>query len=365
MIMNTDNRNIEAIKGRGTAANPANRFARLEVQPDPEYTEGGISPKTCFYSDDASEVIAVNDSPDVPFDVSLNPYRGCEHGCVYCYARPFHEYLDMSPGLDFETKIMVKKDAAQKLRRQLQRSYWKPRNLSVSGVTDPYQPVERKLGVTRRCLEVLAEFRNPFTIVTKNYLVTRDIDILEKMARYNAVKVMISLTSLNPDLIRVLEPRTSRPERRLKAIQELSQAGIPTGVLFAPIIPALNDEELPAMVAAAAKAGASFGNYVLLRLPGAVVPLFEQWLDQHYPDRKKKILGRLTSLRGGKLYDTRYGYRMKGQGAYAEQLRQTFQISCRRFRLAEEGPSLNAAGFRRVPSQGELDLFQDLCRVPT
>lgn len=349
--------NTEAIRGRGTAANPANRFARLEVQPDPEYTEGGISPKTCFYSDDASDVIAVNDSPDVPFEASLNPYRGCEHGCVYCYARPFHEYLDMSPGLDFETKIMVKKDAAQKLRRQLQLPSWKPRTLSVSGVTDPYQPVERRLGVTRRCLEVLAEFRNPFTIVTKNYMVTRDIDILEELARHQAVRVMISLTSLNPDLTSVMEPRTSRPDRRLKAIHELSRAGIPVGVLFAPVIPALTDEELPVMVSAAAKAGATFGNYVLLRLPGAVVPLFEQWLEQHYPYRKQKILSRLASLRGGKLYDTRFGYRMKGQGAYADHIRQTFQISCRRYGLAEEGPALSISAFRRIPSQGELDLF--------
>ena len=355
--MDAQKTNTEAIRGRGTAANPANRFARLEVQPDSEYTEGGISPKTCFYSDDASDVIAVNDSPDVPFDASLNPYRGCEHGCVYCYARPFHEYLDMSPGLDFETKIMVKKDAAQKLRRQLQRPSWKPRTLSVSGVTDPYQPVERRLGITRRCLEVLAEFRNPFTIVTKNYMVTRDIDILEEMSRHQAVRVMISLTSLNSDLTRIMEPRTSRPERRLKAIRELSRAGIPVGVLFAPVIPALTDEELPAMVDAAVKAGAMFGNYVLLRLPGAVVPLFEQWLDQHYPDRKQKILSRLMSLRGGKLYDTRFGYRMKGEGAYADQIRQTFRISCRRHGLADEGPPLNASAFRRVPSQGELDLF--------
>ena len=355
--MDAHKQNTEAIRGRGTASNPANRFARLEVQPDPEHAEGGISPKTCFYSDDASDVIAVNESPDVPFEASLNPYRGCEHGCVYCYARPFHEYLDMSPGLDFETKIMVKKDAAQKLRQQLQRPSWKPKTLSVSGVTDPYQPVERRLGVTRRCLEVLAEFRNPFTIVTKNYMVTRDIDILEEMARHKAVRVMISLTSLNADLTQIMEPRTSRPERRLKAINELSRAGIPVGVLFAPVVPGLTDEELPAMVAAAARAGAAFGNYVLLRLPGAVAPLFESWLEQHFPDRKNKILNRMKSLRGGKLYDTRFGYRMKGQGPFAEQVRQTFLIHSRKHGLDDSGPALSTAHFRRVPSQGELDLW--------
>ncbi len=355
--MSRDNLNSQSIRGRGTANNPANRFARLEVQPDPEYAEGGISPKTCFYNDDASDVIAVNNSPDVPFDASLNPYRGCEHGCVYCYARPFHEYLDLSPGLDFETKIMVKKDAAQKLRKQLQHPSWKPRTVSVSGVTDPYQPVERKLGVTRRCLEVLAEFRNPFTIVTKNHLVTRDIDILERMAKYNAVRVMISITSLKPDLTGVMEPRTSRPDRRLKAVRELSRIGIPTGVLFAPVIPGLTDEELPRMVSEASQAGALFGSYVLLRLPGAVVPLFEQWLENHYPDRKKKIMNRLKSLRGGKLYDNRFGFRMSGTGVYADQIRQTFQISCRRYGLNTKSSPLSVQRFRRVPSQGELDLY--------
>lgn len=349
-----DNRG--GLRGRGAGSNPANRFARLEVQPDPEESEGGISPKTCFYNDDASDVIAVNDSPDVPFEMSLNPYRGCEHGCIYCYARPFHEYLDMSPGLDFETRIMVKKDAPKKLRRQLERPSWKPQTISVSGVTDPYQPVERKLGITRRCLEVLAEYRNPFTIVTKNHLVTRDIDILEAMSKRSAVRVMISITSLNPELIRVMEPRTSRPERRLKAIKELTGAGIQTGVLFAPVIPGLTDEELPRMVAEAARAGASFGNYVLLRMPGAVAPLFGEWLDRYYPERKKKILSRLKSLRGGKLYDTRYGYRMKGEGAYAEQVRQSFRIACLKNGLSDTGSPLTARHFRKVPSQGELDL---------
>ncbi len=344
-------------RGRGAPGNPANRFTRLEVQPDPGADEGGISPKTCFFHDDAADVIAVNDSPDVPFEASLNPYRGCEHGCVYCYARPFHEYLDMSPGLDFETKIMVKKDAPDKLRRQLQRPSWKPRTVSVSGVTDPYQPVERKLGITRRCLEVLAEFRNPFTIVTKNHLVTRDIDILGEMSARNAARVMISFTSLNPDLIHKMEPRTSRPDRRLQAVRELSRAGIETGVMFAPVIPGLTDHELPQMVAEAAQAGASFGSYVLLRLPGAVVPLFEAWLEQHYPDRKKKIISRLKSLRGGRLYDTRFGYRMKGEGAFSEQIGQTFRIACRKHGLGESGRQLTSQHFRRVPSQGELDFY--------
>ncbi len=354
-----DNKSSQSgpIRGRGTFTNPANRFMRLEVTPDPEHSDDGISPKTCFFHDDAADVIAVNNSPDVPFEASVNPYRGCEHGCVYCYARPFHEYLDMSPGLDFETRIMVKKNAAEKLRKQLQRNSWKPQTVSVSGVTDPYQPVERKLGVTRRCLEVLAEFRNPFTIVTKNHLVTRDIDILGEMASYNAVRVMVSLTSMNTDLIQVMEPRTSRPERRLATVRELSRAGIPVGVLFAPVIPGLTDEELPRLVAEAARAGADFGNYVLLRLPGAVVPLFDSWLDQHFPDRKQKILSRLKSLRGGSLYDTRFGYRMKGEGAYAEQIRQTFCIASRRHGLGDSSKPLSTQHFRRVPSQGELDLF--------
>ncbi len=345
-----------AIRGRGTASNPANRFARMEVEPDPEYSEQGISPKTRFYHDDAKKVIAVNDSPDVPFEASVNPYRGCEHGCVYCYARPFHEYLDMSPGLDFETRIMVKKNAAALLRKQLQHPSWKPKTVSVSGVTDPYQPAERKLGITRQCLQVLAEFRNPFTIVTKNHLVTRDMDILQEMARIHGVRVMISLTTLDPDLTMLMEPRTTRPAGRLKTIYELSKAGIPTGVLFAPVIPGLTDEELPAMIKAAADAGAASGNYVLLRLPGAVVPLFESWLEQHYPDKKSKILNRLKSLRGGLLYDNRYGYRMSGQGAYADQISQSFRIAARRYGLDDAGEPLSAEHFRRVPSQGELGL---------
>lgn len=344
-------------RGRGAGTNPAHRFARLEVEPDPEFSEGGISPKTCFYHDDAEKVIAINDSPDVPFEASVNPYRGCEHGCIYCYARPFHEYLDMSPGLDFETKIMVKKNAPQKLRNQLMKPGWVPQTVSVSGVTDPYQPVERKLGITRGCLGVLTEFRNPFTIVTKNYLVTRDCDILEEMASLNAVRVMISLTTLNPDLTSIMEPRTSRPDRRFKAIRELTKAGIPAGVLFAPVIPGLTDEELPKLVAEAANAGARFGSYVLLRLPHSVVPLFEEWLSRYFPDRKQKVLSRLKSLRGGKLYDSRFGYRMKGEGAYAEQIRQTFRIACRRYGLREEAPSLTTRHFRRVPAQGEFDLW--------
>ena len=355
--MSNEHNNHFIPRGRGTGSNPAHRFTQLDVEPDPEWREGGISPGTCFYSDDAVDVISFNESPDVPFEAGLNPYRGCEHGCVYCYARPYHEYLDMSPGLDFETRIMVKKDAPERLRNQLMRKSWKPQTVSVSGATDPYQPVERKLGLTRKCLQVLAEFRNPFTVVTKNYLVTRDCDVLEEMASRNAVRVMISLTSLNSGLTGVMEPRTSRPERRLRAIRELAAAGISTGVLFAPVIPGLTDEELPALVAEAARAGATFGNFVLLRLPGAVVPLFDEWLEQHFPDRKKKILNRLKSLRGGNLYDNRFGHRMKGEGAYADQIRQSFQMACRKYGLGEEAPPLTTRHFRRVPSQGELDLW--------
>ncbi|MDG5767309.1 PA0069 family radical SAM protein [Balneolales bacterium ANBcel1] len=350
------NQTGESIRGRGTASNPAGRFTRLEVEPDPENSDG-ISPKTRFYQDDAASVIATNDSPDVPFEASLNPYRGCEHGCVYCYARPFHEYLDMSPGLDFETRIMVKKDAAAKLRKQLQSPAWKPRTVSVSGVTDPYQPVERKLGITRRCLEVLSEFRNPFTIITKNHLVTRDIDLIGGMAELGAARVMVSLTSLDPGLVSIMEPRTSRPARRLETIRELSRAGITVGAMFGPLIPALTDEELPRLVEQAAEAGASFGSYIMLRLPGAVGPLFEDWLEKHYPQRKQKIISRLKALRGGALSDHRFGYRMKGEGAFAEQIRQSFQISCRRYGLKDSGPPLTNRHFRRVPTQGELELY--------
>ena len=331
-------------RGRGAASNPLNRFERLEVaseEPTPDRVE------TLFLDDRSRTIIARNDSPDLPFDASINPYRGCEHGCIYCYARPTHEYLGFSAGLDFESRILVKRDAAELLRQELGSPRWKPQVLAISGVTDPYQPVERRLEITRACLEVLAAFGNPVMIVTKNALVTRDIDLLSKLAANGAAAVFLSITSLDPDLTRVMEPRTSRPHDRLQAIGALQDAGIPAGLLLAPIVPGLTDHEIPAVVEAAAQAGARFARYTLLRLPGAVAPLMDDWLQQHFPDRRKKVLNRVRSIRGGKLNESRFGHRMHGKGEFAAQIRGLFRTSCDRHGIPREGPQLSTASFRR------------------
>jgi DNA repair photolyase len=351
-----------AIHGRSASWNPANRFEKLHVdlgdadvvQIDPtDDEEQKPKRETQFYRDGTKTIIARNDSPDVGFETSVNPYRGCEHGCIYCFARPTHEYLGMSAGLDFESKIMVKTDAAKLLEAELSSPKWKPQVLVMSGVTDPYQPVERKLRITRGCLEVLAKFRNPLAIITKNRLVTRDIDLLGELARFDASAVNVSVTSLDPELQRVLEPRTSSPNARLEAIKMLSDAGIPVGVMVAPIIPGLTDHEVPRIVEACAKAGARFAGYTIVRLPWAIAPLFEHWLDEHFPAKKEKVLSRLRHIRNGKINDPRWGFRTKGEGIFAEQIRSMFEVSCRRFGIGDR-PELSAASFRRVTPQMEL-----------
>lgn len=267
-------------RGRGASSNPLGRFERIEVES--ELPPADRVPTT-FWRDTSRSVLSRNESPDVPFEVGLNPYRGCEHGCIYCYARPTHEYLGLSAGLDFESRILVKEDVAELLERELSARGWRPQVLGISGVTDPYQPIERKLGLTRQCLEVLARLRNPVALITKNALVERDIDLLTDMAADSTAAVFISITTLDASLARRLEPRTSRPERRIEAIARLSEAGIPCGVLMAPVIPGLTDHEIPAVLEAAAKAGAGWARYIPLRLPGAVAGLFESWLEEHYP----------------------------------------------------------------------------------
>ena len=274
-----------------------------------------------------------------------------------CFARPFHEYLDLSPGLDFETKIFVKEDAPELLRKELSSRSWTPKFLLMSGVTDPYQPVERRLEITRRCLEVLAEFRNPVGVITKSDLVTRDVDVLADLARNNAASATLSITTLSKDLKRVMEPRTALPENRLEAIRILSEAGIPTGVNVAPVIPGLTDHEMPEILERAAEAGAVSAAWIMLRLPYAVKDLFTEWLERHFPDRKEKVLNRLRDLRGGLLYDSRYGARMRGDGPFVEQVRQVFDISCRRFGLNETSVELSTSGFRRPNSGPQLGLF--------
>ena len=342
-------------RGRGAPVNPAGRFERLEIE-SLEPTPAKVA--TQFLRDASRTVIARNASPDVGFDASINPYRGCEHGCAYCYARPTHEYLGFSAGLDFETRIMVKQDAAELLERELAAPGWRPQVLGFSGVTDPYQPVERRLGITRGCLEVLARCRNPVALVTKNALVTRDADLLAELARHDAVVVWVSLTTLDVELARRLEPRCSAPPARLETMSRLAEKGIPVGALVAPVIPALNDHEIPALLAAAAEAGATHCRYVMLRLPGAVAEIFPAWLEEHYPDRREKVLSRIRDLRGGRLNDTRFGTRGRGEGVFARQIRDLFQAAARRFSLDGHGPELSTAAFRR-PSGNQLDLFAE------
>jgi DNA repair photolyase len=343
------------MKGRGASWNPQSRFEKIEyIRDEDAPLDENESPRTVYLRDLARTIIATNDSPDVGFEASINPYRGCEHGCIYCYARPTHDYLGFSAGLDFETRILVKEDAPTLLWEELNAKKWEPKVLAISGVTDPYQPVEKRLGLTRGCLAVLADFRNPVAIITKNHLVTRDADLLGELARFDAARVFVSITTLDASLARVMEPRTSSPELRLDALAQLSAAGVPVGVMVAPVVPGLTDHEMPAILAAAKAAGATSAGFVVLRLPWAVAPLFEQWLEEHFPDRKQKVLNRIRDLRGGKLYDAQWGTRGRGRGIFAEQIATMFEVSCRRAGLNERDVELSTAAFRRRTAQAAL-----------
>ncbi len=344
------------VRGRGAASNPGNRFEKTSYQTSEWDEPDDPQPHTVFLKDTTRSIINYNDSPDVGFNASINPYRGCEHGCIYCFARPNHEYLGFSAGLDFETKILVKEDAPQLLRKELSSKRWEPQVIAISGVTDAYQPVERRLKLTRSCLEVLVEFRNPVVIITKNELVTRDIDLLSQLAKVDGVLVFVSVTSLDGDLARELEPRASQPARRLAAIEALTSGGVPTGVLVAPVIPGLTDHEMPSILTAVAKAGAVSAGYVPLRLPYGVAPLFEEWLTLHRPLQKEKILNRILSIRGGRMNDPEFGSRMQGQGPYAEHMAELFEVSCRKAGLNSSRPRLSAGSFRR-PGPAQLGLF--------
>lgn len=337
------------IQGRGASGNPANRFERIRYERDEE-CDPAEKPtlSTEYYKDTSKSIIITNDSPDVAFEASINIYRGCEHGCVYCFARPTHEYLGLSSGLDFESRIFVKEDAPQLLRKELAKSAWKPMVLAVSSVTDCYQPIERQLGLTRQCLEVLLDFRNPVALITKNRLITRDIDLLKQMRDYHCVSVNISLSTLNADVARVMEPRASSPEHRLAAIEELASAGISVNVLVAPVVPGLTDHELPSIIKAAAKAGARSAGYIVLRLPYAVKDLFVQWLEDHFPERKNKVINRIRSLRGGKLYDSTWGKRMSGEGVFADEIRKLFEVSLRKAGINRRVSTLSTDSFRNA-----------------
>lgn len=348
---------LAPIPGRGAHTNPPNRFEQLHVEPDPDAPpEERPHPRTQFYIDGTTSLLTENDSPDLPFTVGLNPYRGCEHGCAYCFARPYHEYLGWSAGLDFETKIMVKTRAPAILRDELSSPRWKPQSISMSGVTDCYQPAERQFKLSRACLEVCAEFRQPISIITKNALVTRDIDLLADLARDQCSAVYISVTTLDTELAGKLEPRASRPAARLRAIRELTAAGVPVGVMVSPVIPGLTDHELPSILAAAAEAGAKRASYIILRLPHAVKDVFLQWLDDHAPGKKARVIDRLRDLRGGKLYDATWGKRLKGEGIFADQISELFHVTARRAGLNQERVELSSAHFRR-PGGQQLSLF--------
>ena len=347
------------IHGRGAASNPSNRFEPIDVvwdgasSVDPSEMP---APQTLYLRDRSRTIITQQDSPDVMMEASINPYRGCEHGCIYCFARPTHEFLGFSAGLDFETKVLVKEDAPELLRRELAAPSYEPTPLSISGVTDCYQPVERQLKLTRRCLEVLVECRNPAALITKNHLITRDIDLFSRLAGIQGVITILSVTTLDPNLARIMEPRTSVPQRRLDAIRALSSAGVPVGVMVAPVVPGLTDHEMPRILEAAAAAGACFAGFVPLRLPWAVAPLFVDWLGRHFPDRKDKVLNRIRDLRGGKLNDGDFHTRMVGQGVWAEQFKTMFDLAKRRAGLDRPSPELTTKYFR-PPAGPQMTLW--------
>lgn len=359
-------------RGRGTGENPPNRFDRLHVAPDPDATAeqlghypsgddpdlGPAAPaaRTQFFDDASASILTRNDSPDVPYTFGVNPYRGCEHGCAYCYARTFHDYLGWSSGLDFETRIMVKRRAPALLRAELSKPSWQPEVIAFSGATDCYQPAERHFRLTRGCLEVLHELRNPVGIITKSALVTRDLDLLADMARWQGARVVLTITTLDPDLSGQLEPRAARPAARLRTLRTLADAGVPVGVMISPIIPGLTEHEVPAILAAAAESGATSAGYIVLRLPRTITDIFTAWLDTHAPSKKDRVLARVREIRGGDLNVTDWGKRMKGEGIFAEQIRQLFRVARRRAGLDQPVPELNTTSFRR-PGGEQLTLL--------
>jgi DNA repair photolyase len=346
-------------KGRGAVSNRSGRYEAYRHIPtfdgwEQDAEDGAEArPATSVARDSSRRVIARNQSPDVPFDRSINPYRGCEHGCIYCFARPTHAWLGLSPGLDFETRLFAKPDAAELLRAELARPSYRPSTLALGTATDPYQPVERRLEITRSLLAVLKETRHPVAIVTKSPLVTRDLDLLAPMAALGMVRVLVSVTTLDPALARRLEPRAPAAKRRIAAIASLAEAGVPVGVLAAPMIPALNDAELERILEAAAAAGARTAGYVLLRLPLEIKELFEEWLEAHYPDRKAKVLKLVRETRGGRLYESQWGVRMRGRGVYAELLEQRFRQACRRSGLDRGEWALDETRFRHPAPKGD------------
>jgi DNA repair photolyase len=351
----------ERRRGRGAQSNATGRYEPLarEGFDDGWQSLEELPPfQTTVAIDTARRVITRNDSPDIPFDRSINPYRGCEHGCIYCFARPTHAYMGLSPGLDFESKLFAKPDAHELLERELAAPNYAPRTIAIGTNTDPYQPIERRYEVMRRILTVLESCGHPVGIVTKSALVARDIDILSRMARRNLVKVAISVTTLDPKLARVMEPRAPTPSRRLAALRALSEAGIPTRVMVAPVVPAINDAEIERILDAAVAAGVTGAGYVLLRLPLEVRDLFREWLAANFPDREKHVFTLIRQMRGGKDYDSKWGERMTGNGPYAEMIRMRFETACARLGLNKQQLALTTEHFTPPRRGGEqLSLF--------
>ena len=352
----------KSTRGRGAASNATGRFETLQRETfDDGWNAEDATPtllRTTVTAESAKVIITRNDSPDVGFDRSINPYRGCEHGCIYCYARPAHAYVGLSPGLDFESKLFFKPQAAQLLERELAKPGYAPGVIHIGGNTDPYQPQERRLRITRRILEVMQRFHHPLSIITKSALIGRDVDILGPMGRGGLARAAVSVTTLDRSLARTMEPRAATPERRLEAVRRLADAGVPTVVMFAPVIPGLNDHELEAVLERAAAAGAFTAAYVALRLPREIKDLFAEWLADNLPDRAQRVMSLVRQMRGGKDYDAEWGKRMKGEGPVADMIGQRFRIARRRFGLDGVSPPLDSTQFRVPPREGDqMDLF--------
>jgi len=358
----------EALKGRGTAWAIEHRFSGRTSEAfddgwgnlDQAVQEERLAPATQIIEERVKSILASNDSPDIGFDLSINPYRGCEHGCVYCYARPTHSFLNLSPGLDFETRIVAKVNAAERLRVAFASASYKPLMLNIGSVTDAYQPAERKLRITRSVIEVMSECRHPFSLLTKSSGIERDIDLIAPMAAQRLVAVYVSITSLDAGLSRILEPRAASPARRLQTVETLAKAGVPVGVSVSPVIPFINEPELERVLEAAANAGASAAFSVVLRLPWEVNPIFQQWLQTHFPDRAARVMARVCEMRGGRDNDARFGSRMKGEGVWAQLLAQRFQKAAARLGLGRKRMDLDLTQFRAprpARSDGQTELF--------
>jgi DNA repair photolyase len=346
-------------KGRGAISTPAGRFAvtTTELSPEEEDSQSQMAPETVLTAMQAGRIISTNNSPDVPFDRSINPYQGCEHGCIYCYARPSHSYLDLSPGLDFETRIFYKPNAAARLLDEWQKPGYECVPITIGANTDPYQPAEKSLQVTRQLLQLFSEYRHPVNIITKSHLICRDTDLLANLARDGLCSVAISMPTMNSDLKRIMEPRVPAAASRLKAVRKLKQAGVPVSVLVAPVIPAINDGEIESILAAASEAGASQARYIFLRLPHELKEIFEAWLQTHFPDRAAHVMSLVKQAGGGKTYDARFGQRQSGRGPYADMLGARFKKACRQFGLESDSyqQGLDCSSFLH-PAKRQLGL---------